>query len=53
MAMVDSPPAPRHRSLLPFRDPWRGRRLAKVAGWIGAVTLAVGVLAIWGFIRSG
>jgi uncharacterized membrane protein YbhN (UPF0104 family) len=51
--MVDPPAAPRHRSLLPFGDPSRGRRMAKVAGWIGAVALAVGVLGLLGVDIAG
>jgi uncharacterized membrane protein YbhN (UPF0104 family) len=41
------------RALLPFGDPSRGRRLAKVAGWIGAVALAVVVLGLVGVDVAG
>ena len=35
-------------TLLPFGDPSRARRLVKVAGWLGGLALAVGVLELLG-----
>lgn len=41
-------PAPRRLRWLPFRDPSRGRRLAKVFAWLAGIGLVVAVLGLLG-----
>ena len=53
MATAESTAQPAGGSLLPFGDPSRGRRLLKVAGWIGAVALVVVVLQLVGVDVAG
>ena len=45
--------APRRRAWLPFGDSSRARRLAKIAGWLGGLALAVGVLHLLGVDVGG
>jgi uncharacterized membrane protein YbhN (UPF0104 family) len=53
MEVVEQVPRPVQRSWLPFDDPSRRGRIAKVAGWVGALALVVGVLELVGVDVGG
>jgi uncharacterized membrane protein YbhN (UPF0104 family) len=52
MASTDTQLEPRHR-WLPFGDPSRRRRVAKIAAWLGGVALVAGALELLGVDVAG
>jgi uncharacterized membrane protein YbhN (UPF0104 family) len=53
VATAQPTPAVTRRALLPFGDPSRRRRLAKVGAWLGATALAVAALELVGVDVTG
>jgi uncharacterized membrane protein YbhN (UPF0104 family) len=53
VATAQPTPAVRRRALLPFGDPSRRRRLAKVGAWLGATAVAVAALELVGVDVTG
>ena len=53
VATAHPTPAVTHRALLPFGDPSRRRRLAKVGAWLGATALVVAALELVGVDVTG